>query len=177
MTTLYLAAGCFWGAQNFLRQIPGVQSTRVGYANGRTEHPTYEEVKYRRTGHAETVEICYDETQLSTSELLDCYFLCIDPTAVNRQGPDVGEQYRTGIYYTDPSMVPLLRAKLEALEAEIGQPVAVELKPLEQFFPAEEYHQDYLIKNPTGYCHIPRDLIQKVKRMKKAAERPCGGAE
>jgi len=163
MTTLYLAAGCFWGAQHFLRQLPGVISTRVGYANGRTENPTYEEVKYRRTGHAETVELVYDETILPTAELLDCYFLCIDPTAVNKQGPDVGEQYRTGIYYVDETMLPVLRAKLEELAAKIGQPVAVELKPLAQFFPAEEYHQDYLIKNPTGYCHIPRDLIQKVK--------------
>ena len=163
MTTLYLAAGCFWGAQNFLRQLPGVISTRVGYANGRTENPTYEEVKYRHTGHAETVELVYDETILPTAELLDCYFLCIDPTAVNKQGPDEGEQYRTGIYYVDETMVPVLRAELDKLAAKIGKPVAVELKPLAQFFPAEEYHQDYLIKNPTGYCHIPRDLIQKVK--------------
>ena len=167
MTTLYLAAGCFWGAQHFLRQLPGVISTRVGYANGRTENPTYEEVKYRHTGHAETVEVVYDVTILPTAELLDCYFLCIDPTAVNKQGPDVGEQYRTGIYYTDEALVPTLQAKLQELEARIGKPVAVELKPLAQFFPAEEYHQDYLIKNPTGYCHIPRDLIQKVKSMKK----------
>ena len=166
MTTLYLAAGCFWGAQHFLRQLPGVSATRVGYANGRTENPTYEEVKYRHTGHAETVELVYDETVLPTAELLDCYFLCIDPTAVNKQGPDVGEQYRTGIYYTDEALVPTLQAKLQELEARIGKPVAVELKPLAQFFPAEEYHQDYLIKNPTGYCHIPRDLIQKVKNIR-----------
>lgn len=166
MTTLYLAAGCFWGAQNFLRQLPGVRATRVGYANGRTENPTYEQVKYRRTGHAETVELVYDEAVLPTAELLDCYFLCIDPTSVNRQGPDEGEQYRTGIYYTDPSMVPTIRAELDKLEAKLGRPVAIELKPLEQFFPAEEYHQDYLIKNPTGYCHIPRDLIKKVREIK-----------
>ncbi len=150
MTKLYLAAGCFWGAQHFLRQLPGVISTRVGYANGRTENPTYEEVKYRHTGHAETVEVVYDETVLPTSELLDCYFLCIDPTSVNKQGPDEGEQYRTGIYYVDETMVPVLRAELDKLAAKIGKPVAVELKPLEQFFPAEEYHQDYLIKNPAG---------------------------
>jgi len=167
MTKLYLAAGCFWGAQNFLRQLPGVSATRVGYANGRTENPTYEEVKYRHTGHAETVEVVYDETVLSTPELLDCYFLCIDPTSVNKQGPDEGEQYRTGIYYVDETMVPVLRAELDKLAAKIGKPVAVELKPLEQFFPAEEYHQDYLIKNPAGYCHIPRDLIKKVREMKQ----------
>ena len=167
MKTLYLAAGCFWGAQHFLRQLPGVISTRVGYANGRTENPTYEEVNYRHTGHAETVEVVYDEALLPTPELLDCYFLCIDPTAVNKQGPDEGEQYRTGIYYVDETMVPVLRAELDKLAAKIGKPVAVELKPLEQFFPAEEYHQDYLIKNPAGYCHIPRDLIKKVKLKQK----------
>ena len=142
-------------------------STRVGYANGRTENPTYEQVKYWQTGHAETVEVVYDETVLPTPELLDCYFLCIDPTSVNRQGPDEGVQYRTGIYYTDETMVPVLRAELDKLEARIGQKTAVELKPLEQFFPAEEYHQDYLVKNPTGYCHIPRDLIKKVRDRKK----------
>ena len=163
MTKLYLAAGCFWGAQHFLRQLPGVISTRVGYANGRTENPTYEQVKYWHTGHAETVEVVYDETLLPTPELLDCYFLCIDPTSVNKQGPDVGEQYRTGIYYTDEALAPTIRAELDKLAARIGQPVAVECKPLEQFFPAEEYHQDYLEKNPGGYCHIPRDLIKKVK--------------
>ena len=166
MTKLYLAAGCFWGAQHFLRQLPGVISTRVGYANGRTENPTYEQVKYWHTGHAETVEVVYDETLLPTPELLDCYFLCIDPTSVNKQGPDVGEQYRTGIYYTDEALVPTIRAELDKLAARIGQPVAVECKPLEQFFPAEEYHQDYLEKNPGGYCHIPRDLIKKVKGKK-----------
>ena len=167
MTKLYLAAGGFWGAQHFLRPLPGVISTRVGYANGRTENPTYEEVKYRHTGHAETVEVVYDETVLPTSELLDCYFLCIDPTSVNKQGPDEGEQYRTGIYYTDEALLPTIREELAKLEAKVGQPLAVECKSLEQFFPAEEYHQDYLIKNPAGYCHIPRDLIKKVKLKQK----------
>ena len=167
MTKLYLAAGCFWGAQHFLRQLPGVISTRVGYANGRTENPTYEEVKYRHTGHAETVEVVYDESLLPTPELLDCYFLCIDPTSVNKQGPDEGEQYRTGIYYVDETMRPTLQAGLDKLAAKIDKAVAVELKPLEQFFPAEEYHQDYLIKNPAGYCHIPRDLIKKVRSKKE----------
>jgi methionine-S-sulfoxide reductase len=167
MTTLYLAAGCFWGAQHFLQQLPGVESTRVGYANGRTENPTYEQVKHEGTGHAETVEVVYDETVLSTPELLECYFMTIDPTSVNKQGEDEGEQYRTGIYYTDSAMVPVIRAELDKLEAKIGQKTAIELKPLEQFFPAEEYHQNYLEKNPNGYCHIPRDLIKKVREIIK----------
>ena len=163
MTTLYLAAGCFWGAQHFLRQLPGVISTRVGYANGRTQHPTYEQVKHEHTGHAETVEVVYDETILPTRTLLDCYYLCIDPTSVNKQGEDEGEQYRTGIYYTDPAPVPVIQDSLSGLAAKYDKPLAIELEPLAQFFPAEDYHQDYLIKNPNGYCHIPRDLIKKVK--------------
>ena len=164
---IYFAGGCFWGTEHFFKLIDGVVETQVGYANGTVENPTYEQVKYWNTGHAETVEVVYDETLLPTPELLDCYFLCIDPTAVNKQGPDVGEQYRTGIYYVDETMVPVIRAELDKLEAKIGQKTAIELKPLEQFFPAEEYHQDYLIKNPTGYCHIPRDLINKVRSKKE----------
>ena len=163
MTTLYLAAGCFWGAQHFLRQLPGVLSTRVGYANGRTENPSYEQVKHQHTGHAETVEVVYDEALLPTAELLDCYYLCIDPTSVNKQGEDEGEQYRTGIYYTDPALLPAIRASLDRLAAQYDKPLAIQLEPLAQFFPAEDYHQDYLIKNPNGYCHIPRDLIKKVR--------------
>ena len=170
MKTLYLAAGCFWGAQHFLKQLPGVEATRVGYANGRTENPSYEQVKYWHTGHAETVKVVYDETVLSTPELLECYFLCVDPTSVNKQGPDEGEQYRTGIYYTDLSMVSVIQAELSKLEAKIGRKTAIECKPLEQFFPAEEYHQDYLTKNPAGYCHIPRDLIQTVKQKLQEAQ-------
>ncbi len=166
MAVLYLAAGCFWGAQHFLRQLPGVLSTRVGYANGRTENPSYEQVKHEHTGHAETVEVQYDQAVLPTAELLDCYYLCIDPTSVNRQGEDEGEQYRTGIYYTDPALLPDIQASLDRLAARYDKPLAIQLEPLAQFFPAEDYHQDYLIKNPNGYCHIPRDLIQKVKSKK-----------
>ena len=166
MKTIYLAGGCFWGAQHFIRQIDGVLSTRVGYANGNTENPTYEQVKYRRTGHAETVEVVYDETLLPTRELLDYYFHAVDPLALNRQGPDEGVQYRTGIWFTDESLRPDAEAALAELEARLGQKPVIECGPLLQFFPAEEYHQDYLIKNPAGYCHIPRDLIRKVKEAK-----------
>ena len=167
MKTIYLAGGCFWGVQHFIRQIPGVQATETGYANGRTENPTYEQVKYRHTGHAETVKVVYDETVLPTRELLDYYFLAVDPTAVNKQGPDEGEQYRTGIYFEDESLRPDAEAALAELGEKIGQPPAIECGPLLQFFPAEDYHQDYLIKNPAGYCHIPRDLIKKVRSKKE----------
>ena len=159
MKTIYLAGGCFWGTQRFFDQFSGVIRTEVGYANGRTANPGYEDVCRRDTGHAETVKIEFDETVISTAKLLDYYFLTIDPLSVNRQGGDVGTQYRTGIYYTDESLLPEIRARVAAEEQKVGAPLAVEVLPLENFYRAEEYHQDYLVKNPTGYCHIPTALL------------------
>lgn len=154
MKTIYLAGGCFWGMQKYLDQFDGVKKTTVGYANGATENPTYEEVKRKHTGHAETVEVTFDETALTPTDLLERYFRVIDPLSVNQQGNDVGVQYRTGIYYQDPAMLPEIQAYVEAEEKKIGKPLAVEVKPLENFYPAEEEHQKYLEKNPDGYCHI-----------------------
>ena len=168
MKTIYLAGGCFWGTQHFVRQLKGVVSTRVGYANGTTDHPTYEQVKHEHTGHAETVEVVYDETVLPTRELLSYYFMTIDPLSVNRQGGDVGVQYRTGIYYTDESLRPDVEAAVAALEEKLGCPVAVERGPLLQFFDAEDYHQDYLIKNPSGYCHISRELMEIARKSRQS---------
>ena len=159
MKTIYLAGGCFWGTQRFFDQFPGVIKPEVGYANGHTANPSYEDVCRRDTGHAETVKIEFDETVISTAKLLDYYFLTIDPLSVNRQGGDVGTQYRTGIYYTDESLLPEIRARVAAEEQKVGAPLAVEVLPLENFYRAEEYHQDYLVKNPTGYCHIPAALL------------------
>jgi methionine-S-sulfoxide reductase len=159
MTVIYLAGGCFWGTQRFFDQFDGVGQTRVGYANGKTAFPTYEQVCHDDTGHAETVEITFDETALPVEKLLAYYFLTIDPLSVNRQGGDVGTQYRTGIYYTDPRLLPAIRAAVEQEEKKVGGPLAVEVRPLENFYPAEEYHQDYLKKNPGGYCHIPSRLM------------------
>ena len=159
MKTIYLAGGCFWGTEHFIRQFRGVLSTEVGYANGRTENPSYEDVRYQNTGHAETVKVIFDETVLPVKKLLDYYFLSIDPLSVNQQGHDVGVQYRTGIYYEDASLLPDIEAVIRAEEIKAGQKLAVELLPLENFYTAEEYHQDYLIKNPDGYCHIPLGLM------------------
>ena len=160
---IYLAGGCFWGAQKYLASIRGVIATEVGYANGNTEHPSYEQVKHEHTGHAETVRVCYDETQLSLRTLLSLFYRIIDPTSVDQQGHDIGHQYRTGVYYTDPAEVPALEASLQQLQARYDRPLAVELAPLAQFFRAEEYHQDYLDKNPGGYCHVPLGEIAWVK--------------
>lgn len=166
MKTLYLAGGCFWGTQKFLDQFDGVLETEVGYANGKTEAPSYEDVCYKDTGHAETVRVVYDEMKLSTKELLRYYFMTIDPTSVNRQGNDIGTQYRTGVYW--PADLPgdeleELQAAIETVLADVRSryfaPIAVERQPLENFWPAEEYHQKYLDKHPNGYCHIPRALL------------------
>lgn len=159
MKTLYLAGGCFWGTEAYLRQFPGVLRTEVGYANGRTARPSYEEVCRKNTGHAETVRVDFDETVLPAARLLGHYFRAIDPFSVNRQGGDVGTQYRTGVYYADEALLPELEAAFRDQEAKLGRPMAVELRPLENFYPAEDYHQDYLTKNPGGYCHVPPALL------------------
>ena len=163
MQTICFAAGCFWGAQKFFDQFGGVLSTEVGYANGLTENPSYEDVKYRGAGHAETVRVVFDENEVTLPELLDLYFLIVDPLSVNRQGEDEGVQYRTGIYYEDPALLPAIEAKTKEKEAELGAKLAVEVLPLRQFFRAEEYHQNYLDKHPDGYCHIPRRLLKMKK--------------
>ncbi|MCQ4636574.1 peptide-methionine (R)-S-oxide reductase MsrB [Anaerovorax odorimutans] len=151
---LYLAGGCFWGLEAYLKKLPGVCGTIAGYANGNTKNPTYEEVCYKNTGHAETVRVTYDTEVLPTETLLKAFFRVVDPTSVNRQGNDWGVQYRSGIYYTDEGDLPAILAAIEKQREKYGQPVATEVLPLDNFFPAEEYHQDYLGKNPGGYCHI-----------------------
>lgn len=141
----------------------GVVFTQVGYANGKTEHPTYEEICRKDTGHAETVYVKYDPQVISLSFLLGLYYEVIDPVSVNRQGNDVGSQYRTGIYYVDSSDLPIINKSIDELQEKFNRPIAIELRPLENFYKAEEYHQKYLDKNPHGYCHISWEQINKVK--------------
>ena len=156
--TIYLAGGCFWGMQKFFDQFDGVLKTQVGYANGPDKAPTYQEV-CSDSGHAETVRIDYDDSRISLEELLEYYFMVIDPLSVNRQGNDFGIQYRTGIYYTDENQLPQIEAVYNKEEEKAGAQLAVELEPLRNFYTAEEYHQKYLDKNPGGYCHIPRNYL------------------
>jgi len=158
MKTIYLAGGCFWGVQKFFDQFDGVVSTETGYANGPDTQPTYKEV-CADSGHAETVKIVYDESRISLTELLRAYFLVIDPLSVNQQGHDRGIQYRTGIYYTDEEQLPEIDSEYKAQEEKAGARLAVEKEMLKNFFPAEEYHQKYLEKNPGGYCHVPESLL------------------
>lgn len=155
---IWLAGGCFWGVEAYLARVPGVAEATVGYANGTTENPTYRQV-IDGSGHAETVHVRYDPARISLAELLAQYFLIIDPTSVNRQGNDRGVQYRTGIYYRDEADLPVIRAFLADEQKKQDRPIAVEVTPLVHYFLAEEYHQDYLEKNPGGYCHISFDTL------------------
>ncbi len=161
MAEIYLAGGCFWGAEKYIRQIRGVISTDVGYANGRTENPSYEEVCHNDTGHAETVHVVYDAEKLPLPFLLELYYDAVDPTSVNRQGGDTGTQYRTGIYYVDPADEGVIHTSIQKLQKRLDKPVAIEVKPLDNFYSAEEYHQKYLDKNPGGYCHIGSDKFRR----------------
>jgi len=165
---IYLAGGCFWGTEAYLARIPGVESAVSGYANGSTEAPAYEDIP--RTGHAETVRVRYDPERLALPALLGQFFEIIDPTVKNRQGNDRGAQYRTGIYYTDAADLPVIRAAAAEAQTRYSDPVVPELLPLSNFFPAEEYHQKYLEKNPGGYCHVDFSKLAKEAETKDAAQ-------
>lgn len=160
MREIYFAGGCFWGTEHYFKQIRGVKLTTAGYANGNGEDPTYEEVYTDLTGFVECVKVVYAPAILSLDRLTELYFHSIDPLSLNRQGNDIGTRYRTGIYYTDESDRATLERIYHAVEARVGSPIAVELEPLHNFYPAEDYHQDYLDKNPTGYCHLPLSLFR-----------------
>ena len=152
MAEIYLAGGCFWGLEEYFSRIEGVEETTVGYANGQVETTNYQLI--HQTDHAETVHLIYDEKRVSLREILLYYFRVIDPLSVNKQGNDVGRQYRTGIYYTNQADKAVIEQVFVEQEKQLGQKIAVELEPLRHYVLAEDYHQDYLKKNPGGYCHI-----------------------
>lgn len=170
--TIYFAGGCFWGTEHFMRQIEGVTATETGYANSVTPYPSYKEVCTGRTGAAETVKVDYDPAKVTPEFLIELYLMTVDPTSVNKQGNDVGTQYRTGIYYTTELQKLEAEKALAALSREYVKPIAIELKPIENFYPAEDYHQDYLENNPGGYCHIDPRLFEVARKakMKKTAD-------
>ena len=157
---IYLAGGCFWGTEHYFKQIEGVVETEVGFANGHTENPTYKEVYTDETGYAETVHVRYAPDKLGLEFLLRMFFKAIDPTSMNKQGHDEGPRYRTGIYYTDAADLPIVDKVYDEEQQRYDQPLVVERQPLECFYAAEEYHQNYLDKNPTGYCHLPQSLFE-----------------
>jgi peptide methionine sulfoxide reductase msrA/msrB len=166
---IYLAGGCFWGTEQFIKQINGVLNTEVGYANGIGKDPTYEQVCTDKTGFAETVQIEYNPKVLPLTLLLQLYFQTIDPTTLNHQGGDFGTQYRTGIYYIDEADLPLIRAEMDKLSKQIDKTIMVEVLPLKNFYRAEDYHQDYLVKNPTGYCHLPTALFEMARKANRSS--------
>lgn len=163
--TIYLAGGCFWGTDHLFSLVSGVVSTEAGYANSKCEYPDYKLVCTGVTNAAETVKVEYDDNIVSLSDLLTLFFKSIDPLSINKQGGDVGTQYRTGIYYTDERDVPVIDAQLATLQRRYKQKLAIEFAPLENFYPAEEYHQEYLYKNPNGYCHINPSLFKEAAQM------------
>ena len=163
---IYLAGGCFWGTEHYFKQIDGVVDTEVGFANGITENPTYKEVCTDKTGFAETVHVIYNPDKVSLEFLLEMYFKAIDPTSINQQGHDTGTQYRTGVYYTDSTDEATISRVFDEEQKHIQGKIAVENLPLKNFYTAEDYHQDYLDKNPDGYCHLPQSLFEFARKAK-----------
>jgi len=164
---IYLAGGCFWGTEHYFKQIDGVVATSVGYANGIIANPTYEQVCTDKTQFAETVRITYDPSVIDLEFLLEMYFKAIDPVSINQQGHDKGTQYRTGIYYIDEDDLSVIKTVYAREQARYSEPLAVEVKPLENYYDAEDYHQDYLDKNPDGYCHLPTELFEFARKARR----------
>lgn len=156
---VYFAGGCFWGVEAYFEQIPGVYETSTGYANGTGTNPTYMDVIQGDEGFAETVEVIYDADKVGLNELLAYFFAVIDPTVQDQQGNDVGVQYRTGIYYVKEEEKALIQEAFLQEQENYEKPIVTEVLPLDNFYLAEEEHQDYLAKNPNGYCHIDLNIL------------------
>ena len=154
---IYLAGGCFWGVERYYQLLKGVISTEVGYANGDIINPTYEEVKHHEASHAETLKLTYDDNVISLEDILKHFLRFVDPYSIDKQGEDVGHQYRSGIYYLDDKEKEIIEQYFNKV---LGSEHKIEIKRLENYYKAEEYHQDYLLKNPSGYCHVNLSLIK-----------------
>lgn len=165
MKTIYFAGGCFWGTQHLFSLVPGVVKSIAGYANSLIPNPTYKQVCEGITDAAETVMVVYDPFIVDLEKLIDLYLQSVDPLTINRQGNDIGTQYRTGIYYTDAADAPLVEKMMKEMDKKLHGKLAIQYGPLINFYPAEEYHQDYLGKNPNGYCHISPALFKKAKKL------------
>lgn len=162
LSTIYFAGGCFWGIEAYMEKLYGVYDAESGYANGKTADPTYKEVSTGDTGHAETVKVSYDPNKISLDKLIRYLLMVIDPTSVNKQGNDIGSQYRTGIYYVDENDRQVIEDRLKKEQEKYDKEIVVEVKKLDNFYKAEDYHQDYLDKNPGGYCHIDLSKADQV---------------
>lgn len=160
---IYFAGGCFWGVEEFFSRIKGVINVTSGYANGKTENPTYKEVCSGLTGHAETTHVIYDPSIISLETLTIQFFKIIDPISLNKQGNDIGTQYRTGIYFVNDKDKEILINILNEEQKKYDKKIVVEIMPLKNYYLAEDYHQDYLKKNPRGYCHISFESLQEIQ--------------
>lgn len=169
---IWFAAGCFWGTQKFFKLVGGVVFTEVGFANGWEMNPTYEQVYTDKTGHAECVHLRYDPEKVSLEELVRLFLKMIDPFSQNRQGEDEGTRYRTGIYYDNVDDLDVIADPLRSLEERTGRKPAVEIQPLRCFYKAEEYHQNYLDKNPGGYCHLSPAIFELARKKPHGPAKP-----
>lgn len=174
MNTVYFAGGCFWGTQHYISRFPGVSGSVVGYANGNLPDPTYQQVYTDQTGHVECVKVTYDNELISLATLCRLFFRSIDPLLMNRQGDDVGTRYRTGIYWVEESDREVIEQVCHEVQSLYDSPLAVEKEQLTCFYPAEEYHQEYLYKNPDGYCHLSLSLIRFAKVYSQIVEELMG---
>lgn len=154
MKEIYFAGGCFWGVEHFFKGVDGVSEAMPGYANGNTQNPTYKEVYTDTTGFAETVRVRYNPERVSLRLLVRLFFTVTDPLTLNRQGHDEGTRYRSGVFYTSAEDRPVIEEVFREVSGKLGVPLVTELEPLKNFYPAEEYHRNYLDKNPEGYCHL-----------------------
>lgn len=151
---IILGAGCFWGVQYFFDQLDGVIETEVGYCGGKTQHPTYEQVCYENTHHAEVCRVVFMDTKISLEDVLKYFFMMHDPTQVNRQGPDIGDQYRSVIFYADDSQREIAEAVVRTMQSDQPRPIATTIEPLMVFWPAEDYHQKFTERTGRGACHV-----------------------
>lgn len=161
---IVVAGGCFWGVEEYFRRTKGIVETKAGYSQGHKKNATYQEVCDGNTGHAEVVWLTYNPDVISLNKILEHLFRIIDPTTLNRQGNDIGSQYRTGVYTLDEDDTPIIQAFLKEKQKEYKREIVVEVEPLLNFVQAEDYHQLYLVKNPRGYCHVNMNLLKPEER-------------
>jgi peptide-methionine (S)-S-oxide reductase len=160
MKEIIVAGGCFWGVEEYYRRLKGIMKTAAGYIDGLTLNPSYQEV-CRGSGHAEAVWIQYDESVIELEKILDHFLRIVDPTQKHRQGPDIGIQYRSGVYCFSDSDLGRTLAYFQGRQSDFSRPIQTEVKLATPFYPAETYHQEYLVKNPGGYCHV---ALHKAKK-------------
>lgn len=157
---LILAGGCFWGVEAYYQKLKGIVTTNVGYANGNIENPTYEQVCSGVATHAEVVEVIYNSNEITLEKVLEHFFRMINPFSLNKQGNDIGIQYRSGLYYENDDDKKIIEEFIKKEQIKYNKKIVVEVEELQNYYLAENYHQDYLLKNPTGYCHIDMSLIR-----------------